>query len=125
MGKTFLISCALNYCNWIVSIPLCTCKKFYEIELSLHNIQITVPICNWLIKYHVSALFGHHQAYRKMALIGIANECTLTPSFCKPDSGQTRPKHVAYLTSYKLQLLFVCCVKRVQCNKICLNYWSA
>ena len=47
-------------------------NKFHLIEPSLHNIQITAAIYNWLIKRHVSsALFGHHQAYRKMALIKV------------------------------------------------------
>jgi len=68
-------------------------NKFYYIELSLHNIQITVAVYNWLNKRHVSALFGHYQAYRKMVLRYIRSLYRLTPSFCKPDDGRTRPKH--------------------------------
>jgi len=36
-----------------------------------------LQIYNWLIKQHVSALFGHHQAYKEIVLIKVANECTL------------------------------------------------
>jgi len=30
-----------------------------------------IQIYNWLIKRHVSALFGHHQAYKEMVLIKV------------------------------------------------------
>ena len=43
----------------------------YWNEPSLHNIQIQLQICNWLIKRHVSALFSHHQAYKEMVLIKV------------------------------------------------------
>jgi len=33
--------------------------------------KVTVVNYNWLIKRHVSALFGHHQAYKEIVLIKV------------------------------------------------------
>jgi hypothetical protein len=46
-------------------------RQIYCIVPPLHNIQITVVIYNWLIKRHVSAFFGHHQAYKEIVLIKV------------------------------------------------------
>ena len=42
---------------------------------SLHNIKIRVVIYNWLIKRHVSALLGNHQAYKEIVFIIAVTHC--------------------------------------------------
>jgi len=66
------------------------------IKPSLHNTyNNSCNYYNYSSKQHVSALFGHHQAY-------------------KPDDGRIRPKHVAYLSSCNnCNCYCMCCVKTV------------
>jgi len=46
--------------------------------------------------------------------IGTATLCTLIDTnFCKPDDGQTRPKHVPNVTSCSITNGKLCCVKTV------------
>ena len=83
----FLAKRVLYILNWIVSIPLCICNNVL-IKPSLHNTyNNSCNYYNYSTKQHVSALFGHHQAYKE------------TPLFYKPDDGRTRPKHVAWSNS--------------------------
>ena len=53
------------------------------------KIQITVANHSWLNKQHVSALFGHHQAYKDILLIkvhslAITNNFKRHKDHCKP-----------------------------------------
>jgi len=48
--------------------------------------------------------------YKPWDLIGTATLYTLIDTnICKPDDGQARPKHVADVTSYRIQLSIVLC----------------
>jgi len=70
--------------NWIVSIPLCTCNKLIKLNRLYTTYKWHLQIYNWLINQYVSALFGHHQAYKQTVLID-----PLTPNdLC---SGRTAP----------------------------------
>jgi len=57
-------------------------RQIYCIVPPLHNIQITVVIYNWLIKRHVSAFFGHHQAYKEIVLIKVHSLATVATVIC-------------------------------------------
>jgi len=83
-----------------------------------------MEIYNWLIKRHVSALFGHHQAYKEMMLIKVHSFAIpmgshglhqiqlydiyllLCVQYQTPDDGQeTCPKHVELYSKNKFEKL--------------------
>jgi len=55
--------------------------------------HITAPIYyyNYSPKQHVSALLGHHQAYKRVVLVKVHSMIL----FCKPYEGRVKSKHVA------------------------------
>jgi len=61
----------IHFLNWIVSIPLCM-RKHVLIKPSLHNTNNnSCNYYNYSTKLHVSALSGHHQAYKTVVLVKV------------------------------------------------------
>jgi len=56
---------------WLFPSHCVRVKKFIEMNHLYTTYKYQLQINNWLIKRHVSALFGHHQAYKEMVLIKV------------------------------------------------------
>jgi len=79
-------------------------NKFYLIKPSLHN-----TIDNFILQLVTSSTcFGvawPSSGLQRLVSIKVHNNTKL----CKPDDGQARPKHVADITSCRIQLSVVLC----------------
>ena len=108
------------YCTWIglLSAPLCIYDKVYWIKPSLHTtndsciLQLVTSATCFGLAWPSSGLqrLVSIKVHNVAVPIGTATLCTLIDTnVCKPDDGQARPKHVADVTSCRIQLSIVLC----------------
>jgi len=58
--------------NWRVSIQLCIRKQCINKTAFTNNIITVADYCyNYFVKQHVSALLGHHKAYKTAVLVKV------------------------------------------------------
>jgi len=76
--RVFINTCQILKCSSVGSsleIKASLRVKFIEMNRLYTTYKLQLQIFNWSIKRNVSALFGHHQAYKEMVLIKV--HCTL------------------------------------------------
>jgi len=98
----FRITCkTIRLLSWIVSIPLCIRNKV-SIRLSLHNTyNNSCNYYNYSTKRHVSAFFGHHQAYKTPSLHNTYNNsCNYYNYSTKQHVSTLFGHHQAYKTVF-------------------------